>query len=77
MDKDKFSSLMALVTYDVISRIMKRYRLDEDKAMSLFHKSKLYSLLEKEETKVWYYSSEMLVELFDREMNGNLVFPDI
>ena len=30
-----------------------------------------------EETKVWQYSSEMIVELFDKEMNGKLEFPEV
>ena len=77
MDKDRFSTLLALTTPDIISKIMEKYGYDENKATSLFHKSELYSVLEREETKVWYYSSEMMVELFDRELNGNLEFPEV
>lgn len=77
MNKDQFSTFMALITPDIISKIMDKYNWDEDKAMALFHKSELYSLLEKEETKIWQYSSEMIVELFDRERNGNLEFPQV
>lgn len=77
MDKDRFSALMAVITPDIISKIMEKYEYDENKAMALFHKSELYEVLEREETKVWQYSSEMIVELFDREMNGKLVFPEV
>ena len=77
MNKDKFSTLMAMMTPDIISKIMDKYSLDENKAMGLFHKSELYKMLEKEETKLWQYSSEMIVELFDREMKGNLEFPEV
>lgn len=77
MNKDRFSALMAIITPDIISKIMKKYELNEDKAMSLFYKSELYKLLEKEDTKVWQYSSEMIVELFNREMNGKLEFPEV
>lgn len=45
--------------------------------MSLFHRSELYKAHKKEETKVWQYSSEMIVELFDKEMNGKLEFPEV
>lgn len=45
--------------------------------MSLFHRSELYKAHKKEETKVWQYSSEMIVELFDKEMNGKLKFPEV
>ena len=77
MNKDKFSTLMAMMTPDIISKIMDKYSLDENKAMGLFHKSELYKVLEKGETKLWQYSSEMIVELFDREMKGNLEFPEV
>ena len=77
MNKDKFSTLMAIMTPDIIIKIMSKYNFDENKAISLFHKSELYKILEKEETKVWQYSSEMIVELFDREMNGKLEFPEV
>ncbi len=77
MEKDKFSVLLSMITPDIISEIMEKYHLDEDKAMALFHKSELYKTLEKEDTKVWQYSSEMIVELFDREMNGKLEFPEV
>ena len=77
MNKDRFSALMAVMTPDIIAKIMEKYYLDEDTAMSLFHKSNLYKLLEKEDTKVWQYSSEMIVELLDREKNGNLEFPEV
>ncbi len=77
MDKDKFSTLMAVMTPDIISKIMEKYGLDENKAMALFHKSEVYKALENEDTKVWQYSSDMIVELFDREMNGKLEFPEV
>lgn len=77
MDKDKFSTLMAVMTPDIINKIMEKYGLDENKAMALFHKSEVYKALENEDTKVWQYSSEMIVELFDREMNGKLEFPEV
>jgi len=77
LNEDRFSALMAMITPDIISKIMEKYNLDEDKAIASFHKSELYKMLEKEDTKVWQYSSEMIVELFDREKNGNLEFPEV
>ncbi len=77
MNKDRFATLMAIITPDIINKIMKKYSLDENKAMTLFYKSELYKALEKEDTKVWQYSSEMMVELFDKEINGCLEFPEV
>ena len=77
MDRDRFLALMAIITPDIISKIMEKYELDENKAISIFHKSEIYKIFEIEDTKVWQYSSEMIVELFDREMNGKLEFPEV
>ncbi len=77
MNKDEFATFLAVTTPDIISKIMDKYNLSEDEASSLFHKSKLYQMLEEEKTKVWHYSSEMIVELLDREQKGNLIFPEV
>ena len=77
MSEDRFSTLMSVITPDIIGKIMDKYGFDEDRAMAAFHKSELYKALEKEETKVWQYSSEMMLELFDRELHGNLEFPEV
>lgn len=77
MNKERFTALMAAITPDIISKIMDKYGLDEDTAMSMFHKSEVYKDLEREETKVWQYSSYMVVELFDRELHGNLEYPEV
>lgn len=77
MNKDRFVALMIMITPDIINKIMHKYELDEDRAMISFYKSKVYKLLEKEETKLWQYSSEMIVELFDREQNGRLELPEV
>ena len=45
--------------------------------MERFTESKLYSYLEREETKVWQYSTAMLVELFNEERAGQLSFPEV
>ena len=38
----------------------------------------LYQALEKEETKVWQYSTHMLYSLFEQEeKNGDIQFPDV
>ena len=49
----------------------------EDEALERFTSSKLYTYLEREETKVWQYSSLMLAELFNEERSGRLVLPEV
>jgi len=42
------------------------------------YNSKLYAILEQEETKVWQYSTEMLYSLFEQEEEmGKVEFPDV
>ncbi len=49
----------------------------ENEAMERFTQSKLYSYLEREETKVWQYSAVMLAQLFEEERSGRLVLPEV
>jgi len=77
LDKKIFDAMLPMITADLIDKIMRKYGLSEDRAISEFDKSQIYSLLENEETKVWYYSTDMLLELYDRELNGNLTWPEV
>ena len=77
MSEDRFSTLMAVITPDIIGKIMDKYGLDEDRAMAAFHKSELYKALEKEETKVWQYSADKLFDLYQQEIEtGHIDLPE-
>lgn len=77
MTKEKYPVFMSIITADIIDKIIDRYGYDENEAIYKFHKSTLYKLLEQEDTKMWHYSTEMLVYLFDGEMNGKLELPEV
>ena len=77
MDKKRFDAMLPMITADLSNRIMQKYNLGEDKALSDLDKSQVYALLENEATKVWQYSTDMLLELYDREINGNLILPEV
>lgn len=50
------------------------YEIDERKA---FYESKVYSLLEEEETKLWQLSPLTLFNMYDEEKGtGNITFPE-
>lgn len=55
---------------------MRKTNWNEDEAMDKFVRSRLYSLLEREDTKVWHYSATMLSRLFDEERSGKLVWSE-
>ena len=77
MNDRSFETLLYGITANVVARIAELNDWDEDTAMERFTQSKLYSYLEKEETKVWQYSSTMLAQLFNEERSGHLSLPEV
>jgi len=76
MKESEFESILYTITANTVNLIMQKTGWHEDTAMERFVRSKVYSQLEKEETKVWHYSVTMLAQLFDNERTGNLVWPE-
>lgn len=76
MSEREFESLLYTITANTVNLIMQHTGWNEDTAMERFVRSKVYTQLEKEETKVWHYSTIMLAQLFDNERTGNLVWPE-
>lgn len=77
MDERSFEILLYSITTNVIAKIIEENNWDENTAMERFTQSKIYSYLEREETKVWQYSTLMLVELFNEERSGILTWPEV
>ena len=77
MNERSFETLLYGITANVTSKIMELNNWSEDTAMERFTQSKLYSYLEKEETKVWQYSALMLAQLFNEEREGRLILPEV
>lgn len=77
MNERSFETLLYGITANVVAKIMELNSWTEDEAMERFTQSKLYSYLEREETKVWQYSALMLAELFNEERAGRLSLPEV
>ena len=77
MNERSYETLLYGITANVVAKIMELNDWSEDVAMERFTQSKLYSYLEKEETKVWQYSALMLAELFNEERAGRLSLPEV
>ena len=77
MSNNEFEDLLYTITANVVDLIMKKTGWNEDVALDRFVRSKIYSLVEKEETKVWHYSATMIAQLFEDERAGNLVLPEV
>lgn len=77
MNDRSFETLLYGITANTVMKIMELNNWSENEAMERFTESKLYSFLEKEETKVWQYSALMLAQLFNEERSGNLSLPEV
>ncbi len=75
MSKEQFENLLSTIVTTTVSLIMKKNNRSEEKALYRFVTSKVYSFLEREETKVWHLSARLLAALFEDERSGNLVWP--
>lgn len=77
MNERSFETLLYGVTANAVQKIMELNGWTEDLAMERFTQSKVYSYLEREETKVWQYSALMLAQLFNEEREGRLFLPEV
>lgn len=77
MNERSYETLLYSITASVVNKLVEMNNWSEDEALERFTSSKLYTYLEREETKVWQYSSLMLAELFNEERSGRLVLPEV
>ena len=77
MADKKFEAILTLLVPQVINLICENYPLDEMTASKEFYESKVYSLLEQEDTKLWHLSALTLFNMFDEERKtGAFTFPE-
>jgi len=77
MNKEKFQVLLPIFVSALIKKIIVQMGISADEALSQVYSSKLYILLDNEQTKVWHYSTEKLYDLFEEEMNtGKFELPE-
>ncbi len=69
--------MLTLLVPQVIEQIVQKYNVGEIEATDMLYKSELYSLLEVEETKLWHFSPQLLLSLYDEEKTtGKITFPE-
>jgi len=77
MNQEKLSALLAILNPAIIQLIMDNKKLTNIKATFLLYDSYLYSMLEKEESKLWHLSPLTLYELLEEELEtGKINFPE-
>ena len=76
-DGDKAVMDWLIAVTDDEQLITENYLLDEVSAAKAFYESKVYALLEDEDTKVWHFSPATLFSMFDEEKKtGRFVIPE-
>ena len=77
MNKEKFEALLPLIVAALIQKILEQKKISQDEAFSRLYGSRLYSLLNEEQTKVWHCSVGKLFLLFEEEMaTGKIELPE-
>ncbi len=78
MEQEQFEVLMPYISADLVAMIIEKQNTNAEEAIEKLYSSKLYEMLEMEETKVWQYSTKMLYSLLEQEERaGVIIFPDV
>lgn len=67
MGEEKFGAVMGVLVEQIVHLITENYAYDEMIASNEFYNSKVYALLEQEDTKLWHFSPLTLFNMFDEE----------
>ena len=77
MEKKIFEAMLVLLVPQVLDLITERCSWDEVTAHREFYNSKVYALLEREDTKLWHLSALTLFNMFEEErQTGTITFPE-
>lgn len=73
----QFDSILTVIISQLTEKIANECKMPEKEAIIELYSSKLYTFLEREETKVWQFSVSLLFDLFTEERNtGKITFPE-
>ncbi len=67
MEDLKFEAIMTILVPQVIQLVVENYSVDEITASKAFYESKVYALLEQDDTKLWHLSPRSIFNMFDEE----------
>lgn len=76
-DQKSISSVIAIITPDILTLLMKKRNLSLEEASDVLYNSQLYSALENEETKVWRLGYPLLYDMLEEELTtGSITYPE-
>lgn len=78
MTEEEFADIMFMAVRGVCARIAARQNMTERNALAEFYNSRLYSALERPETRAWFYSDDLLYDLWAGEKEtGRIDWPEM
>jgi hypothetical protein len=77
MNQEKLHALLAIIVPQILQYIMEQQNTDVKEAATILYNSKLYEMLENEESKLWHLSAATLCALLKQELStGSIDFPE-
>lgn len=77
MNDKKFEAVLILIIPQIVQLLCTELSLDEITATKNFYGSKVYELLEEEDTKLWHLSPLSLFHMYKEELEtGNFTLPE-
>jgi hypothetical protein len=74
---DKMSVILPVVTPGIIQQLIDNRHITPEAAALILFNSKLYKLLEDDETKLWHLSHLLLYDMLEEELTtGEITFPE-
>jgi len=73
MSNEKFANILGLIVPEVVKIIVDRSCISETDAAIDFYKSEVYSMLQREETKVWHFSPLTLYNMYYKEKTSGII----
>ena len=77
MEQSRLTTVLVFLVPQILSLVIERYKVDEEKAAEMLYASELYEGLEDEQTKLWHLSANALFEMFQEEQEvGKITYPE-
>lgn len=77
MNAEQYSAIIGLIVPEVVRLIAEKYSCNEVTAAEEFYRSRVYTILEQEQTKLWHFSPLTLFNMFEEEKKtGSFVVPE-
>ena len=75
--QDNLNTILMFITPGILQMLMDNRAITAEGASILLYNSKLYKLLEDEETKLWHLSYPILYDMLEEELaTGKITFPE-